>query len=861
MTAPIPQTLPLDDALHQAVVHHQAGRLQEAEKLYRAILQAQPNHPDANHNLGVLAVTVKQPAAGLPHLKAALDSNPNQSQYWLSYVNALIQAGQIDAAEQVMKNWRQQGLQGEAVKELEGRLEDRAQIAEQSNANQHTFQESPPVASAISHDKKKKKVKAKSTKKSAAHNKKFLISQENMLDALFTAGRFAEAATLAETLTVSFPLDGMGWKALGVAFKQMGRNADALASLQKAAALMPRDAEAHRNLGIVLKDLGQLDDAAASFRRAVEIQPDFAAHNNLGILLKDLGQLDNAAMSFRRALEIDSDSAEAHNNLGNALLAVGQIDSAMTSFRRALEIKPDFAAAHSNLGNALTDCGRLDDAAASYRRALEINPDSAEAHNNLGNVLRGFRQLSSAEASYRRALEIKQDFADAHSNLGSTLTDLGQLDDAVTSFRRALAIKPDFSKAHSNLIFAQDLAAGVNIAPLQQERSRWNLIHAAPLAPTQRPHGNRPDPERRLRIGYVSADFRVHSAAYVFGAMLIKFDRACFDVFAYSNSTTEDSDTRLFQQAVTCWRKIVGLSDEAVADLIRQDEIDILVDLSGHSAGNRLLVFARKPAPIQVTAWGYIGGTGMQAMDVFFADPVVVPPEEKHYYAEEVRYLPNVVGYYFSREYPAVKPLPALSANRITFGSFNRLTKVSDEAYQVWARVLLSIPNSRMMLKTGELDDVEVKSQVLQHFIQGGVDPARITLLGRSSWPDHMAAFGQVDITLDPFPQGGGVTTLEGLMMGVPIVTLRWPTLVGRLSASILTTMGLTDWIAETPEQYIEIACQKAQDLSALADLREKLRSRLTASIIGDSAAYVRAVEHEYRILWQRWCEKSVVSR
>jgi predicted O-linked N-acetylglucosamine transferase (SPINDLY family) len=271
-----------------------------------------------------------------------------------------------------------------------------------------------------------------------------------------------------------------------------------------------------------------------------------------------------------------------------------------------------------------------------------------------------------------------------------------------------------------------------------------------------------------------------------------------------------------------------------------------------------LRVFARKPAPIQVTAWGYIGGSGMKAMDVFLADPVVVPPEEKKYYAERICYLPSVISAFFPDNFPPVGPLPALSVpshrgGEITFGSFNRLAKISAEAYRTWAQVLQAIPGSRMLLKTPELDCSDSRDRILGCFTQAGIDPARITLLGGSSWPDHMAVFNAVDISLDPYPHGGGVTALEGLMMGVPVVTLRWPTIPGRVSASILTTLGLSDWIAETPQQYVEIATRKAGDLKALAELRQQLRPRFLSSIIGDTTAYARVVEQEYRKLWREW--------
>jgi len=323
-------TLTIDQALKQAIAHHRQGQLQDAERVYRAILQAQPNHPDANHNLGVLAVQVKQLTAGLPHFKAALEANPKQGQYWLSYIDVLIQTGQIDAARQLLEQGRQQGLQGEAVEALAARLELGAQVAEESNAEyQHAFNASQPVSPAVPQNSKKKpKTKPtkpdKLTRKSALHKGNNPSPQEiNTLAALFTDGRYAEAATLAQTMTERFPLHGFGWKALGTVFKQTGRSADALAPMQQAAALSPGDAEVHSNLGATLHDLGRLHEAEASYRRALQIKPDYAeAHNNLGNTLRDLGRLEEAEASHRRALQINPDYAEAYSNLGVTLRAL-----------------------------------------------------------------------------------------------------------------------------------------------------------------------------------------------------------------------------------------------------------------------------------------------------------------------------------------------------------------------------------------------------------------------------------------------------------------------------------------------------------------------------------------------------------
>ncbi len=326
-------------------------------------------------------------------------------------------------------------------------------------------------------------------------------------------------------------------------------------------------------------------------------------------------------------------------------------------------------------------------------------------------------------------------------------------------------------------------------------------------------------------------------------------------MFAYSNSTTADAVTAIFKAAVTHWRPVAGLADDAVAALIREDAIDILVDLSGHSVGNRLGVFAKRPAPIQITAWGYLTGAGMQAMDVIFADPLLIPEDEKRLYAERVRYLPNGICAFWATPLPYVAALPAATNRALKFGSLNRLCKVSDESFSVWARVLREVPGSRFLIKSAEMDNAVIRQRLLGNFAAAGIDQERIIAVGRTPRQDHLMAFNRVDIALDSFPHGGGVTTLEGLMMGVPVVTLKWPTIVGRLSATILTALGMTDWISATPDEYVEIAVRKAANRDELGQLRRGLRARLNASVIGDTTSYVAAVEQEYTALWKQWCE------
>ncbi len=535
-----------------------------------------------------------------------------------------------------------------------------------------------------------------------------------------------------------------------------------------------------------------------------------------------------------------------------ALYDAGQYVEQERGTRLLLDRYPDCGFAWKVLAVSLQKQGK--DALSALQRGTELLPHDAELHSNLGVSLRDLGQLDDAMTCYRRALAINPAYADAHNNLGTALQTSGQFDDAVASFRRALAIKPDFANAHSNLILCMDLSEQADSLAQQAERMKWDQTHAAPLwkAPV---HTNDRATTRRLRVGYVSGDFREHSAPSAFGGMLTQFDRAHFDVYAYSNfSGKDDRVTTLFKQNVTAWRAVAHLSDAAVAQLIRDDRIDILVDLSGHSAYNRLLVFAHKPAPIQITAWGCASGTGMRAMDVLFADRVLVPPEERKHFVEQVRYLPCVIGATMNETFPKVNELPAFSSDIISFGSFNRLAKVSQQAYQAWCKILLAVPKSRIILKTVELSDAATRERVLQFFTQEGVDQERVILLGKTSRYEHQQAYNLLDLAVDPFPFGGGVTALEGLMMGVPMVSLRWPTTAGRASASFLTHLGLADWIAETQDQYVALAIQKASDLQALGVLRQQLRGIFTSSVMGDPIAYTRAVEQEYRSLWGEWC-------
>ena len=618
----------------------------------------------------------------------------------------------------------------------------------------------------------------------------------------------------------------------------------------------PTSADALHLLGLIARQTGDSERAATFIRRAVELQPNNPAfHIHHGLALQDVGETSAAIDSYSRAIALKPGSAPAYFNRGNAFRELKQLEAAIADYDQATAIRPGYAEAFSNRGNALRALGKIDAAIASHEMAIAAKPDDAVLYDNLAAALLQQGQVVAAEATLRKAIALFPTNSKLYHRLAHTLLDGARPAEAEAACRRAIALQPDWRKPYSTLIFILDYTA-TDAAVLQTARKQW-AAHFATQDLRAHPHSNARAPHRSLRIGYISADFSLHSASIVFGAMLMKFDTRQYEVYAYSNSANVDDVTRAFQSSVTRWRLIEELSDDSVCDLIREDEIDILVDLSGHSAGSRLPVFAKKPAPVQVTAWGCITGTiGLGTIDAIFADPVVVPAHEKSLYAEEVVYLPSVLSALFPMDHPDVNALPALSGESVTFGSFNRLIKISDETFKAWVRILHAVPGSRFILKTSEFAAEHHRERVSKQFSDAGIDLNRVTLLGLTYWYEHQAAYNRVDISLDPFPHSGGVTALEGLMMGVPMVTLNGPTLVGRLSASVLTTIGLTDWIAKNVDDYVELAAQKAKNLQELAELRQGLRTRFSQSILGDTSAYVAAVEREYRRLWNRWCER-----
>jgi protein O-GlcNAc transferase len=643
---------------------------------------------------------------------------------------------------------------------------------------------------------------------------------------------------------------------LGVTLQAQGRLKEAAASYRQALKLKPDYVDAYNNLGNLLKQQDRLAEAVVNYRQALRLRPDFVdAHYNLGNVLREQDKLAEAMISYQQTLVLKPDHVEAHNNLSNVLQSLGQLEEAAASLRAALRISPQYVEAHVNLGNILKELGRADEAAASFRQAISLRPDYVEAHVNLGNVLKDRGRALEAIASYREALKLNPRLAVVYANLGNAFKDCGRLDEAVGNLRKAIELEPGFALAYSNLIFTMLYDSELSPAELYEASREFAASFEAPHIGNWPRHGNSCASGRRLKIGYVSADFRNHALASFFEQVIENHDHSKFETYCYYNHTIQDYVTERLRKLSDHWLQCTSLNDEQLASRIQADGIDILVDLSGHTAGNRLPVFARKPAPVQVTWMGYCGTTGLSAMDYRFTE-IYLDPEgmSERYYTEKFVYLPSALVIFQSEPgAPEVNGLPALSGEGFTFACLNNPSKLNERVIALWARILQAVPGSRLMLGNAKATE---EKWLLELFARHGVGSERLLLQPRVGILDYLALHHQIDLALDPFPYNGGTTTLHSLWMGVPVLTLAGDRTVSRVGASIMNGFGLSRFVAESEEAYFERAVELSRDLTELGGLRHGLRACIAANSTCDAAGYTRAVEAAYQNMWQHWCEQ-----
>ncbi|EDY18049.1 Tetratricopeptide TPR_2 repeat protein [Chthoniobacter flavus Ellin428] len=789
----------LQEAFQIALQHHQAGRLVEAESLYRQILAVQPGHAETLHLLGALAQQVGRTEMAIEFMRQAIAADPNH-------------------------------------------------------------------AAALS----------------------------NLAATLLAGGRAGEAAEYARRAVEVAPGFADAHYNLGAVLAELGQMEEALASYRRALEIQPTHAVAENNLGNILRELRRLDEAIAAYRRAIQLQPAYAdAHNNLGVALSEQGKSDEAIAAYGRALELKPDGNAVHANLGNALRASGRYAEAVVAYRRSLQSSPARLDICQGLGEALVLLGRFDEAGEVFRLIVRCNPDDPEAWASLANVLQRGEKLDDAIACYRQALrldpeepfrlcrlaallqrqrrlddaaaallqvlELQPNQTEALYRLAEIYKDQGRSELALELMRRLHGLAPEVPRIHSDLILMMLASPEVDERAVRAEGRRWDERFGHPIETFSGPYPHERNPERKLRIGYVSADFKDHVVGRNLLPLFRQQDRTRHEILCYSGVASPDHVTEEFRAHADVWREAFRMSDEELAEAVGKDRVDILVDLSLHTAGNRLMMFARRPAPVQVSFAGYPGSTGLEAMGYRISDRYLEveraggSPME----AGDVALIDSFWCYDPCGVKLAVSPSPARENGFVTFASLNDFGKINRAVFQRWAAVLRKATGSRLLLLTYP---GEHRRDTIALLREEGIEENRVEFLEPRPRAEYLRYYHRADAMLDPFPYNGHTTSLDALWMGVPVVSLAGERMVSRAGLSQLTNLGLPELVARTEDEYVEIATRLAGDLPRLAELRATLRSRMEVSVLMDAPRFARQIETAYRTMWRDWCAKNPIS-
>lgn len=649
--------------------------------------------------------------------------------------------------------------------------------------------------------------------------------------------------------------NAMAHGGLGQVLFMLERHAQAAQSYGAATALPAASAAHYHGLGRSLHALGQTAEAESAYRQAIALDATIAAPMlHYADLLRETRRPEQAIAIYQAALLLDPHNIDTLNNLGIALQESGQLDQALASFRQVQQLAPDNPITHSNIAAVLNAMGRRDAALESCRRAVQLGPKSAPAHANLATFLMEIGSLSDAVKSFETVIRLDPHHRKAHVNISATLTRLGRIDQAIVHARQALKINPDWDELHSNLLFYLTHSGNVSATELFAEHVRYADQFEAPLRASWPRHANTRDPERMLRIGFVSADLYNHAMAHFITPIMEHLSRSPrFELVVYANSFHDDHVSRHLHGLVNIWRQVEKLTHAELAQLIASDSIDILIDLSGHTGFNRLPSFACKPAPVQLSWMGYPGTTGLQAIDYYPTDRFFSPPGMlDSQFTEKFIYLPAGAPFLPSPEAPPVSPSPALQNGHLTFGSFNRAEKLNRELIARWSRLLHAVPDARMCI-AGMPND-QTSDKLRSWFAHDGIKSTRLSFHLRTNLQAYLALHAQVDVCLDTYPYSSGTTGFHALWMGVPTLTIPGSTQPGYAAAAILSHAGLPDFIAQDEAAFLAAGQRLAGDVERLATLRMEMRERLSTSDVGQSDGIASAFEAALRTMWTRWC-------
>lgn len=803
----------------------------QAQTIYLEILQSHPTHADVQHNMGLLALQVKEHTIGLAHLKQAIALSPANPKYWRSYIDGLRQSGLYELAQQV-------SLQARDATGLD------------------------------------------------SDNQPYSTDNIQSLRECYQRQAYGECEQIARRLLIVNPDDGQLWKWLGLSLQQQQRLPEAVAALNKASECLPDDAETQGLYAAALHCAGRLEEASFHYRTAIRLDNGNDTYQyNLGVIWHNLGQFAQAEQCFKNVLSRKPAANEASMNLALTLLAQnrnaeaevclrntiaqlpnrpeahyylsialkhqGRLEEAKSAGGQALALNRNYADAYDTQGAILFEQGKLQEAEICFEQAIACQPTQPKSYNNLGTVLQLQRKIVRAEEYYRKALALDPNFVDVHTNLGINLQSQGRIKEAEQCWRTSLQINPNSIANQSGLLFHLNYQTSLPNSTYVEEAIKFGWMVTSQVTQPfdswlcdQHP--------QRLRVGLVSGDFRNHPVGHFLHGLLRDIGNTHLDLIAYATQPGIDDFSTRIRPYFVDWKNIGNLSDKAAADLIHADGIHILVDLAGHSSHNRLPLFAWKAAPIQLSWLGYLASTGLGTIDYILSDPYSIEVADEQFFTENIWRLPDsCICFTPTVDDVAIEPPPSQRQGFITFGSFNNLSKMTDDVIEIWSQILLAVPKSRLFLKASQFNEPAIVERILGRYASHGISSDRLLLSKTLAAPDqHLATYNRIDIALDTFPYPGVTTSVEALWMGVPVLTLRGDGILARANESINNNAGLTQWIAGDKSTYIQKAAIFAENSAYLADLRKELRSRVLASPLFDSLAFARNFDSA---LWDMW--------
>jgi protein O-GlcNAc transferase len=811
-----------------AMTQFKSGDRNTAAEVCRGLLKGNPAHAGANHLLGVVEYLDGRAARAEKLLRASLAAKPDAEAHCDLALSLKAQGHRADAEIELQRAITLNPNLWIAHCHLGRLLADRRDWAGAESSFQHAI----------------------------ALNPKFYDALSGLGMMLAGINRRAEALAFLERALAVRPSSAAVQNSIGIVLVELGRRADAETAFRRALELDQNLTGALCNLGSLLTDDGRPDEAESVLRRAVASNPGFGgARTALGKALTRLKRVDEAIEEYRHAVELEPSNVLAHCTLGVALAESRRFDEAEPVLRRAVEVDPQYAGARTNLGCMLVDAERGAEGESELRRALELDPSQYVAAYNLSMHLRNVRKLDEAETFARRVTALVPRFVPGHVNLANVLMAKGSGDiaPALNAYRKAIEIDPDCLIAHANLAYSNTFVSNDGYEVLA-EATRFAARFEAPFRAREITYSNDKSPSRRLRVGYVSPDFRNHCQAMFMTPLLRHHDHDAFEIFCYSTIDKRDAVTTRLSACADVWRDVHALDDDQLAAQIVEDRIDVLIDLTMHMSRCRPQLFARRPAPVQIAWLAYPGTTGSSAIGYRLTDPWLDPVETKHLddrYSEKSLRLPDTFWCYdpLTSE-PSPGPLPFDTKGHITFGCLNNPCKLTDATFALWAQVMKQVEGSRLMLLVA---NGEARETVGATFSKLGIHPERITFLDYRPRDQYLLNYQQIDLLLDTFPYNGHTTSLDALWMGVPVVTIVGATPVSRAGYALLANVGLPELAGESADEFVRKAVELAHDASRLRALRSGLRDRMTRSPLMDGQRFARGMERAIRAAWRDW--------